>query len=172
MLSSPRLTLSTHARAAGTPYEGGEFEMRLVFGNDFPQQPPKGFFVTRIFHPNVSLAGEICVNTLKRDWQPDLGVKHILMAIRCLLIVPNPESALNEEAGKLLLECYDDYASRARMMTDIHARKKCASDSDDTSDAKKPTPGPSSTSCAAAAASSAAAADKAKADKKRALKRL
>ena len=24
--------------------------------------------------------------------------------IKCLLVVPNPESALNEEAGKLLLE--------------------------------------------------------------------
>ena len=41
--------------------------------------------------------------------------------IRCLLIEPNPESALNEEAGKLLLEAYDDYHSRAKMMTEIHA---------------------------------------------------
>jgi ubiquitin-conjugating enzyme E2 S len=38
------------------------------------------------------------------------------------LIVPNPESALNEEAGKLLLERYDDYCRRAKMMTEIHAR--------------------------------------------------
>ena len=43
--------------------------------------------------------------------------------IKCLLIVPNAESALNEEAGKLLLERYDDYSQRARMMTDIHAKQ-------------------------------------------------
>ena len=43
------------------------------------------------------------MNTLKKDWKPDLGIKHILLTIKCLLIVPNPESALNEEAGKLLL---------------------------------------------------------------------
>ena len=42
--------------------------------------------------------------------------------IKCLLIVPNPESALNEEAGKMLLERYDDYCQRARMMTEIHAQ--------------------------------------------------
>jgi hypothetical protein len=42
------------------------------------------------------------------------GLKHILLTIKCLLIVPNPESALNEEAGKLLLERYDDYCARAR----------------------------------------------------------
>ena len=39
-----------------------------------------------------------------------------------MLIVPNPESALNEEAGKLLLERYDDYCARAKLYTDIHAK--------------------------------------------------
>ncbi len=41
--------------------------------------------------------------------------------IKCLLIHPNPESALNEEAGKLLLEDYKEYASRAHLLTEIHA---------------------------------------------------
>lgn len=39
-----------------------------------------------------------------------------------MLIVPNAESALNEEAGKLLLERYDDYSQRAKMITEIHAQ--------------------------------------------------
>ncbi len=38
-----------------------------------------------------------------------------------MLIVPNPESALNEDAGRLLLNAYNDFAHRARMMTKIHA---------------------------------------------------
>lgn len=41
--------------------------------------------------------------------------------VKCLLMVPNAESSLNEEAGKLLLEHYDDYFARARTMTRIHA---------------------------------------------------
>lgn len=53
---------------------------------------------------------------------------NFLQTIKCLLIVPNPESALNEEAGKLLLENYDDYFQRAKMMTEIHARHCCKSD--------------------------------------------
>ena len=28
--------------AAGTPYEGGVFRMKLVLGAEFPQVPPKG----------------------------------------------------------------------------------------------------------------------------------
>ena len=109
---------------AGTPYESGSFQVRLTLGKEFPSVPPKAYFCTKIFHPNVSREGEICVNTLKKDWKPDLGLKHVLLTIKCLLIVPNPESALNEEAGKLLLEKYDDYCRRARMMTEIHALKR------------------------------------------------
>lgn len=41
--------------------------------------------------------------------------------IRCLLIHPNPESALNEEAGRMLQEDYSRYSTRARLMTEIHA---------------------------------------------------
>ncbi len=107
---------------ADTPYAGGFFKVKLTIGKDFPSSPPKGFFLTKIFHPNVSAKGEICVNTLKRDWKSDLGIKHILLTVKCLLIVPNPESALNEEAGKLLLERYDDYCARARLYTEIHAQ--------------------------------------------------
>jgi ubiquitin-conjugating enzyme E2 S len=55
------------------------------------------------------------------------------LTIKCLLIVPNPESALNEEAGKLLLERYDDYCSRAKIFTDIHAKPKTSDESTSTS---------------------------------------
>ncbi|KAL4444946.1 hypothetical protein ABPG77_003996 [Micractinium sp. CCAP 211/92] len=109
---------------AGTPFEGGLFRMRLAIGPEFPNAPPKGYFLTKIFHPNVSASGEICVNVLKRDWKPDLGLRHVLTVIRCLLIEPNAESALNEEAGKLLLEGFEEFAKKARLMTSIHARPK------------------------------------------------
>ena len=39
-----------------------------------------GFFLTKIFHPNISKTGDICVNTLKKDWKSDLGLDHVLQA--------------------------------------------------------------------------------------------
>nr|XP_027198670.1 ubiquitin-conjugating enzyme E2 S-like [Dermatophagoides pteronyssinus] len=108
---------------AGTPYQNGSFRVKLLLGKSFPAQPPKGYFQTKIFHPNVSRNGEICVNTLKKDWNENLGIKHLLLVIKCLLIVPNPESALNEDAAKLLLENYDEYYRRAKMITEIHAKR-------------------------------------------------
>ncbi|MBA0561802.1 hypothetical protein Golob_018600, partial [Gossypium lobatum] len=120
-------------KVAGTPYENGVFRMKLLLSHDFPHSPPKefnlfilcnteylksictaGYFLTKIFHPNIAPNGEICVNTLKKDWNPSLGLRHVLIIVRCLLIEPYPESALNEQAGKMLLENYDEYARHAR----------------------------------------------------------
>ena len=53
-----------------TPYENGNFKCILKLDQDFPSKPPKGYFLTKIFHPNVSEKGEICVNKLKKDWNP------------------------------------------------------------------------------------------------------
>ncbi|KAJ7585179.1 ubiquitin-conjugating enzyme/RWD-like protein [Mycena floridula] len=105
----------------GTPYAGGYFKVKFKFTEEFPAAPPKCWFATKIFHPNVSGAGEICVNTLKKDWKSTYGIGHILVTVKCLLIYPNPESALDEEAGKLLLENYQSYCDRAKLITSVHA---------------------------------------------------
>jgi ubiquitin-conjugating enzyme E2 S len=63
----------------GTPYEGGVFRVKLSLGPDFPDAPPKGYFLTKAFHPNISESGDICVNVLKKDWKPDLGIRHVLL---------------------------------------------------------------------------------------------
>lgn len=64
------------------------------------------------------------MNTLKKDWKSSYGIGHILVTVKCLLIYPNPESALDEEAGKLLLEDYESYCARARLITSVHATPK------------------------------------------------
>ena len=94
----------------GTPFEGGLFRCKLIVGDNFPSTPPKGYFLTKIFHPNISEKGEICVNSLKKDWNPlEWSLYNIFEVIKCLLIVPFPESALNEEAGKLFMENYEEF---------------------------------------------------------------
>ena len=97
-----------------------------------PQQPAQryspthsGFFITKIFHPNVSEKGEICVNTLKKDWNPTAwSLYNILEVVKCLLIVPFPESSLNEQAGKLIMENYEEYFKHAKLITSLYATPK------------------------------------------------
>ena len=77
-----------------TPYFGGKFRVKLiVLANDFPRTPPKAFFQTKIFHPNINTStGDVCVNALQKDWDPNnWSLAHIFRIIRCLLIVPFPE---------------------------------------------------------------------------------
>ncbi len=57
-----------------------------MLGKNFPSEPPKGFFITKIFHPNVAKNGEICVNTLKKDWKTNYGLKHILLVSISMLV--------------------------------------------------------------------------------------
>ena len=65
------------------------------------------------------------MNTLKRDWDPlNWSIRHILKIVHCLLINPFPESALNEEAGKMFMENYEQYVKRAKIFNDIHAATK------------------------------------------------
>jgi hypothetical protein len=42
---------------------------------------------TKIFHPNVSKAGEICVDTLKKGWKKEYGVGHVLVVRHYLLVL-------------------------------------------------------------------------------------
>ena len=62
------------------------------------------------------------MNTLKRDWQPTHGLRHILMVIRCLLIEPFPESAereLENFCSKITMSTSD-----ARMYEHSASRRK------------------------------------------------
>uniref|UniRef100_A0A1I8G0L6 E2 ubiquitin-conjugating enzyme n=1 Tax=Macrostomum lignano TaxID=282301 RepID=A0A1I8G0L6_9PLAT len=162
-----------------TPYAGGSFHIKLHLGSNYPNEPPKGYFITKIFHPNIApQTGEICVNTLKRDWTPDTGLKKLLLVIKCLLIVPNPESALNEDAGRLLLEEYSEYFARARLYTEIHALK-CTEGGDSAAilkDSNENGSGSDSSKKPSAASASstgtAAGANAAKSKTKKALKRF
>ena len=108
--------------AHGTPYSQGVWKLHLKMPEDYPINPPKATFKTRIFHPNVDEStGAVCLETLKRDWDSKLTLKDILVTISCLLINPNPDSALNSEAGSLLQEDYEAFARKANLMTSIHA---------------------------------------------------
>ena len=107
-----------------TPYENGIFRVKLVIPNNFPLSASKGYFLTKIYHPNISEKGEICVNTLKKDWNPaQWSLYNVFEVIKCLLIVPFPQSALNEDAGKIFMEDYAEYYKIAKIYTNIYAIK-------------------------------------------------
>jgi ubiquitin-protein ligase len=85
-------------------YEGHKYKLHIEFTNEYPFKPPKMKFITPIYHPNVMLTdGEICLDILKEAWSPVQSITKVLLSIRLLMASPNSASALNHDAGVLLM---------------------------------------------------------------------
>ena len=110
------------AGPADTPYQKGTFDLEIKFDN-YPFKPPRVLFKTSIFHPNVSDKGEICADIYEKDWAPTKKMQDVFNIIRTMLLSPNLETPLNEEAGKLCRESKDEFFKRASEHTAKNALK-------------------------------------------------
>ncbi len=76
-----------------------------------PQSPtfPPGAFATRsvlpltlslppvqIYHPNLDLEGNVCLNILREDWKPVLNLNAVMVGLQYLFLEPNADDPLNK----------------------------------------------------------------------------
>ncbi|KAI5197083.1 hypothetical protein E4T38_08189 [Aureobasidium subglaciale] len=69
-----------------TPYEDCSFLLYLEMPENFPAFPPKGRFVTPLFHPNINRHGRICHSIFGRDWTTDTALKNVLDTVYGLML--------------------------------------------------------------------------------------
>lgn len=52
--------------------------------------------VIKIYHPNVDLEGNVCLNILREDWKPVLNLNSVMVGLQYLFLEPNADDPLNK----------------------------------------------------------------------------
>ncbi len=55
-------------------YEGGIFHLDITVPAEYPMNPPKFLFTTKIYHPNIDFEGRTSLEILNERWSPGLSI--------------------------------------------------------------------------------------------------
>ncbi|XP_066327500.1 NEDD8-conjugating enzyme Ubc12-like isoform X1 [Miscanthus floridulus] len=83
-------------------YMGGNFVFTFQVPPAYPHEPPKVKCKTKVYHPNIDLDGNVCLNILREDWKPVLNINTIVYGLNLLFSQPNDEDPLNHDAAAVL----------------------------------------------------------------------
>lgn len=94
----------------------------IVIPDQYPFQPVKMKFNTKIYHPNISSAsGAICLDILKDAWSPVLTLKSTLISLQSLLCSPEPSDPQDAEVAKHYMTSRESFNETARYWAEIYA---------------------------------------------------
>ena len=52
-------------------------------------------FIVQVFHPNIDLEGNVCLNILREDWKPVLSINSVIYGLQFLFLVRGPPACLH-----------------------------------------------------------------------------
>jgi len=83
-------------------WTGARYPFTFAIPALYPHEPPKVTCDIKIFHPNIDLAGAVCLNILREDWKPVLDINAVIYGLIYLFYEPNPDDPLNRDAADLI----------------------------------------------------------------------
>ena len=105
-----------------TCYEGGTFTVDIQIPAQYPFEPPKMRFETKMWHPNISSqTGAICLDILKDKWSPALTIKTALVSLQALLSCAEPDDPQDAEVANMYKSDRAAFESKAAEWTSKYA---------------------------------------------------
>ena len=92
-----------------SPYQSGFFLFKIIYDDEYIFKPPKFYFISKIFHPNIGEDGFVSINILQNKWSPIIKTISIIYSIQSLLDTPDTKFFLNQNAAKLYNENKNKY---------------------------------------------------------------
>lgn len=83
-------------------YKEGTFPFTFEIPILYPHDAPKVKCKVKVYHPNLDLEGNVCLNILREDWKPVLNINAVIYGLIHLFTEPNHEDPLNHEAAEEL----------------------------------------------------------------------
>jgi len=75
------VTLTVGCLVSGM-YKTGSFNFTFAINQNFPHEPPKVKCTQKIYHPNIDLDGNVCLNILREDWKPVLNLNAVMVGLQ------------------------------------------------------------------------------------------
>ncbi|XP_019662505.1 NEDD8-conjugating enzyme UBE2F isoform X2 [Mirounga angustirostris] len=110
-------------------YQGGKFQFETEVPDAYNMVPPKVKCLTRIWHPNITETGEICLSLLREHsidgtgWAPTRTLKDVVWGLNSLFTdLLNFDDPLNIEAAEHHLRDKEDFRNKVEDYIKRYAR--------------------------------------------------
>ncbi|XP_006988747.1 NEDD8-conjugating enzyme UBE2F isoform X5 [Peromyscus maniculatus bairdii] len=110
-------------------YQGGKFQFETEVPDAYNMVPPKVKCLTKIWHPNITETGEICLSLLREHsidgtgWAPTRTLKDVVWGLNSLFTdLLNFDDPLNIEAAEHHLRDKEDFRDKVDEYIKRYAR--------------------------------------------------
>ena len=105
-----------------TPYEGGRYQLEIKIPATYPFNPPKGRFITKIWHPYISsVTGAICLDILKDQWAAAMTLRTVLLSLQALLAAAEPDDPQDAVVANQYKQNPEMFKQTARLRAHVYA---------------------------------------------------